>query len=517
MVKILIENVHSKIVGFLPHEVQIDLDTALSYKVASARHMPSVKAGKWDGVVRLYYRSRGQQFYTGLLAFVREILKNHNIDFEINDRRIRPAQNLPGLEFNPPEGYTERDYQTFTIDRSLKFTRGIIGICTGGGKTVTVTKLISEIKTYPFIFYVLTKDLMYQAHGVLGAFLNEPIGLIGDGKCEVKKINVMTIQTAIRALNGAKKFDLKNYKFDEEDVWNEEELSEDKVKQTLSLIKSAKGLYFDETHHAAAQTCQDVLNASTQAYWRFGGSATPYRDGGDEILIQAMFGAKIVDISASYLIKKDYLVKPYIFFVPIDSKVEFHTYAKIYKHCISANDELNDHVADLSKFLSSVGLSNLILVQHYPQGNYIKARLSKDVEFVTGKMTSTKRSKSIADLRGGLTDAMVATSLADEGLDIPSLFAAIMAGGGASISRVNQRIGRTLRKSDDPNIFKDKSIVIIYEHNARFLEKHAKKIRRMLKKEPEFEIIDSNGVDYLFDEICDVMGIKKKTASIFDL
>ena len=279
----------------------------------------------------------------------------------------------------------------------------------------------------------------------------------------------------------------------------------------------ANDILVHNCHHTSATTCREVLEASAQAYWRFGGSATPYRETGDDILIQAMFGSKIVEISASYLIKRGYLIKPYIFMVPVDSKVDLHTYQKIYKHCISDNAKLNDHVAELSQFLNGLGLSNLILVQHYPQGNYIKKILGDKVQFVTGKMTSKKRKESINDLRERKTESMIATSLADEGLDIPVLDSATMAGGGASATRVNQKIGRTLRKSNDPNHEKTRSIVIIYEHNARFLEKHAKKVRHILKKEPEFEVVNSKGIEFLFDEIREVLGLPKENKTIFEV
>ena len=248
MVKILIENINSKIVGYLPDNVHKDLDKALSYEIANARHMSLVKRGKWDGVIHLYMRHKGQQFYTGLMAFVREILKKNDIEFQLEDRRIKPKQNLPHLKFEPPKewNYEERDYQTFTVDRSLKFTRGILGVCTGGGKTLIVTRQIADIKTAPFIFYVLTKDLMYQAHETMTKCLNEPIGLIGDGKCDIKNINVMTIQTAIRSLNKKKKFNIKDYKFDEEDVWKEEDVDEETADKIQRLIRSAKGVYMDE-------------------------------------------------------------------------------------------------------------------------------------------------------------------------------------------------------------------------------------------------------------------------------
>jgi len=666
MVKIIIDNVYSKIAGFLPEEVQNDLYDSLAFKVQGARFIPIVIDGKWDGVMRFYKRHQGQAFFTGLLGFVRDVLEKHGIEYEKDDRRICPDQNLPNLQFLPPEDYEERDYQAFTVDRALTFTRGILSSCTASGKTMMVTKLISRIKTYPFIYYVLTKDLMEQAYDTLSTCLNEPIGRIGDGKVDIKKISVCTIQTAIRALNVRNsKFKISDYKFDDEDVWDEHGIEDaSKAEKLQKLIKLTKGIYFDECvcgdtkvitekgemridkipengckfvlsydgnnivykqiikwmdkgekkiieirfdkdqivkctaehlvytqkgwkeagklkigekvlgvneaflkcgkilknislpvcntnwqtikniaegniekvydisvkdthcffgnktlvhncHHASSKTATDVMSASVNAYWRFGGSATPYRDDGADIVIQAMFGKKIVDISASYLIKRDFLLPPHIFFVPIDKATKYRSYAKIYSKSIAHNDEFNTHVANLANHFMSRGLSTLILVKQYAQGNYIK-NLMPNVPFLTGKMTSTARKKHINNLRTRESLGMIATTLADEGLDIPTLDVVIMAGGGASATRINQRIGRTIRKDRVSKNPRDKSIVIIYEHDARFLTKHSEKIRRLLKKEKEFVLHGSAGSSSIFNDVDKLLGFEPKNPTLFD-
>ena len=516
MVKIVVGNITSNIVGHLPPEVQVALQDRLSYKVANARHMPKVKSGQWDGVIRLYWKHKGQSFYTGLMALVREILQIHKIPYTFMDQRVVPDQNMPELQFIPPSKYQERDYQQFTLDRTMQFTRGIIGVATGGGKTMMVTEAISRIKTYPFIFFVLTKDLMEQAHDVLSTSLNTPIGMIGDGKCDMQKISVCTIQTAIMALNSQNsKFKIDDFVFDDEDKWDEKGIaSAEKAEKIRKLIRLTKGVYFDETHHAAAKTCKEVLTSAVNAYWRFGGSATPYRESGDGIMIQAMFGSKIVNISASYLIKNQWLVKPYIFLEPIHSDGGWKSYAKVYENSIVKNDPFNDHVAHTANHLVNRGMSTLVLVQQYPQGDYLK-QLIPNCAFVSGRMSSKQRKQSIQDLRDKKSMCMIATTLADEGLDIPTLDAALLAGGGASATRVNQRVGRTLRKDKDSP--KDKSIVVMYEHDAKYLDKHSKKVRTILKKEKEFKLLNSKGKDFICDEIDDVLGIKNNKQSILNL
>jgi len=523
MVKIVIGNVYSKIVGRIPDVVNIELDRVMSYFIPSAHY--AIEANKkkygnknpWDGSVHLYFVN-GQSFYTGLLSLVRDVFDTYKVQYEKVDRRSMPQQNFPELTFTAPPKFEDRDYQNFTIDRSLKFTRGILEVCTGGGKTMIVTRLIEKIKTYPFVFYVLTKDLMEQAYENLSSCLNCPIGRIGDGRVDIQKITVCTIQTAIRALHkNDTKFKINDYVFDTDDKWNEKSLKDanntDKIKR---LIGMAKGIYFDECHHAAAKTVKEVLAASENAFWRYGGSATPYREDNADLVIQAMFGGKIVDIKASYLIKRGYLLPPHIFIEPIDSNHGYKSWKKIYKTSIADNELLHAHVAKTANHLVERGLSVLVLVQQYSHGDYLK-KIINGAKFITGRDKTKVRSQALQDLRDKKLKCLIATSLADEGLDVPCLDVAILAGGGASATRVNQRIGRTIRKSKLLDA-RDKSVVIIYDHyKTKYLQEHTKKIRKILKREEEFIVKDSNGPDFILDEIDKTLGIETHRDNIFDV
>jgi len=517
MVKIILGNITSRIVGYLPPEVGNELDKVLSYKVAQARYIPMVKRKQWDGVFHLYQKSKGQSFYSGLLSLVVKVLEKHQIEYEKVDSRIRPEINLPHLTFSPPSHYEERPYQQFTIERALSRTRGVLKMATGAGKTIVVSEIISKIKTAPFMFYVLTEDLLEQAYDTLSTVLNEPIGKIGGGKFDVKNINVCTIQTAVRAVNlGNTKFKISDYQFDDEDVWDKKNIeSEEKLKRLKSLLNETKGIYFDEVHHATARTCKDVLIASPNAFWKFGGSATPFREDGAEIMIQAMFGKKIVDVTASYLIDKGFLIEPYILFVPWKHDVDLEAWKSIYSECIVNNNAFNTHVADTARYLMENGLSTLVLVQQYAQGDFIKSLLP-GVEFITGKMSGTNRKQAIQDLRDKKTLCLIATTLADEGLDVPTLDAALLAGGGASSTRVHQRIGRTLRVSRDYH-FRDRSIVVYYDHDAKYLKKHSQKARKIIAAEPRFNIVDSVGAWNVKNEISGIMNLKGHTKTIFDV
>ena len=228
-----------------------------------------------------------------------------------------------------------------------------------------------------------------------------------------------------------------------------------------------------------------------------------------------MFGKKIVDISATYLINHGYLIEPYIIFDPIEHKdCKFNSYPSIYKNCISQNDTFNTHVAEVANHLVSKGLSVLVLVQYYPQGEFLK-KLIPNTEFLTGKMKTEPRKQAIQDLKSRKKLCLIATSLADEGLDVPTLDAVLLAGGGASSTRVHQRIGRTLRiDRNNPNP-RDRSIVVYFKHiGAKYLDKHATKARRIMKTEAAFHIVDSGGPQFVCQEVDEIMGLHTERNTI---
>ena len=517
MVKIALNNINSKIIGVLPEDIQDLIDKELSYKLKDAQHMKIVKMKKWDGTIHLFNRNY-QSFSSGMLSSVTDILDTNNIEYTKVDERIRPVQNLPNLIFTPPSFYEERDYQKFTIEKAYQRTRGILKMATGSGKTFTMVELIAKIKTAPFMFYVLSTDLLKQAYDNLSSTLNEEIGMIGGGNWNIKNINVCTIQSAIRAINIDKKIKVSDYRFDDEDSWDSDDvLSMEKLQSLRNLIINAKGLMVDEAHHVGAKSTKEILNASLNAYWRFGSSATPFREDGAEMLIQAMFGKKIVDVSASYLIEHGFLIEPYIIFDPIvHENCSLHSYQSIYKQCIEDNEVFNRHVAKTANHLISKDMSTLVLVKHYPQGNMLKD-LIPGSSFISGEMSLIKRSAVLDDLKTRKIMCVIATSLADEGLDVPTLDAALLAGGGASSTRVHQRIGRTLRIDRTSAHPRNKSIVVYYSHKGvKYLDKHTSKARRIIKTEPKFHIVDSAGGDYVNSEIDSIMGFDSDEKSVFE-
>jgi superfamily II DNA or RNA helicase len=400
-------------------------------------------------------------------------------------------------------------YYGFSIDGDRKF---LLGDFTVTHNTLMMVKLIGKIKTGPFIFYVLTEDLLDQAYETLSLCLNQPIGRVGAGYFDIQNVTVCMVQTAVLAINRENKgFDLNTYKVEDDSGWEEaKKLVDEKGDAIANLVETAAGIYFDEVHHAACDSAKDVMMASKKAYWRFGGSATPFREDGQEKMIQALFGRKLVEISASWLIQQGWLVRPYILNVhfPDGQAGSWRSWKKIYSECIVNNDELHEFTAKLMKHLRDRGICNLALVREYKHGEALE-KLVPGAPFLRGDETKTFRKQTIADLRSGKIPCAIGTTLADEGLDIERLGGIIIASGGKSITKIFQRVGRVLRTFPG----KPFGIAIVIHHDGRYLRDHGKKIRRILTSEKQFIIRDVTMAN-VFEEIDSIIAEHQSTENL---
>jgi superfamily II DNA or RNA helicase len=199
-------NVNSRIFGYLPDEVMDALYEKLSYKNPNSAYISKVIDGKWDGVTRLFNRYK-KVFNTGLLSDVRKILKDHDFQVEIEDQRVKPQRMHNWQLILSGKIESLYDFQEEAIYQAKKAGRGAFAMPTASGKTLAFTGMIAEIGVSPVIIYVPSLLLLYQTKNEIEKYLRDKdgktvdVGIVGDGQCDVKDITVMTIQTAITALD----------------------------------------------------------------------------------------------------------------------------------------------------------------------------------------------------------------------------------------------------------------------------------------------------------------------------
>lgn len=477
--------------GVLSTDCINDLSEQCSFEIAGAEHMKrsgrfgSRYGQQWDGKKRLYHKGH-RTFGTGLLERVSTVLRHHGFEPALD---IESIGHSPVAYRKPGEEWALRDYQRRSVLTALESGRGMVKVATGGGKTVIAGHLI-HLLGQRTVFLVHTKDLLYQAKTTFSSmFGDERVGQVGDGLIDPRDITVCTLQTAARALEV--EFVKDSFAEGDEDNWKDKDTNH--ADQRIKRMMQDCGLVMmDECHRVAATTASNVVTAIDAAY-RFGFSASPWRDDGADLVLEAVFGEIIVDIDASTLIDAGHLVAPIIRVrnVPPARFGKKDPYSTVYEQYIVENEQRNRIVTAGAIGMLARGVQTMILVRHIKHGHLIKNMLEEgspadNLPFLTGKDDSTTRNSVIQDMRDQKLNLLIATTLADEGLDIKPLAGVVLAGGGKSSTRALQRVGRVLR----PFPGKKVAEVLEFEDNAKFLYDHYRARMKMYESERRFTIVD---------------------------
>ena len=478
MVKVVVGNVKCKIIGRLSSDIVRDLDLRMSYNFPGYEFMKYKSRTGWDGRFRLF--TKAKTFPVGLLYIAEEILKNNNIKYEILDKKDNIVL---GDEIRlVDENFVPRDYQIDIVNKAIGHGGGIVRSATGSGKTSVIAMLAAKMNI-PTVIYVIGIELLYQMKDTIERLYGVECGLVGGGNCDTTKdITIMTIWSAASAFN-------KKCKIIDNDLTLDSAKRNKKINKGLvrKKVSSAQMIIIDECQYAASETVQFLHKESVCAKYRYLFSGTPWRDSGDDILIESVGGPKFYDLNATKLIDRGYLVAPKIYFlnVPIMDKVG-KTYQEVYSNYIVNNDIRNDMIVGAARKLVDAGKKVLILVVRIEHGNILFEKLNEEfrVDFLDGKKNASQRLGSIESMKSGSLDILIASKIFDQGVDIPELDALILAGSGKSSGRALQRIGRVIRTSKN----KKYATVVEFFDNAKYLRNHSLKRIEVYRSEPGFKL-----------------------------
>ncbi|MNO11601.1 hypothetical protein D3C76_11930 [compost metagenome] len=271
-------------------------------------------------------------------------------------------------------------------------------------------------------------------------------------------------------------------------------------------------------HHLPSNTMNEVATKADNAYFRIGVSATPWRDGGDDLLIEAILSKRKPEhsINASKLIDLGYLVPATIYFVPMKQAFQGKTYHTVYKKAIVENKDRNEAIVKIAnKMLVTRSMTTLILIQHVAHGEILQKMLFelipeesftmtvanpktgkeqlvrvRNIEFLSGKDDPIRRKAVIQATKEKRVKILIGSTIADEGLDVPSLDCLILAGGGKSSTRAFQRIGRVLRLFKDPITGEEKKRAICFDFQdfTPMLRRHARVREKLYLTEEKWDI-----------------------------
>lgn len=482
----------------MPEAIIPALDEELSYDYPKKKHIKAVEQGLWDGKKHLlkkyedHYRCR-----RGLLERVLLLLKSKDVRYVQKQLTHKIPDPTFETTYNGPQLWEHQEV-AFTKCRTKE--SGIISIATGGGKTILMTRL-TQYYSVPTNIFINSVDVARQLYNVFVKTLgSENVGFIGDSECEVapKKINIILLPTAFLALWSlgiTKKWKV---------TLTEEGKKEYKLKQCtvstvfyqtiVDTILNAKMSLFDECDILGAET-YSAVSACTHSLYNFGFSATPYRNDGKDLEIEAGCGRVIYEIGVSDLIDVGVLVpaEVHIYAVPRSIDLKSSNYSSIYKVCIKENSLRNLMITKIAKQFTDQGMVGIILVKRIEQGKELHRRLKHegvDSKFLQGRDSAITRLKAIVMLQKRDLQVIV-TTLFGRGTDIPELDFGIRAKAeGATIidkhnSDISQVTGRILRKIPGKSI----AYMVDFIDPYLFLRDHSQARIDAYKDERRFEVI----------------------------
>lgn len=404
---------------------------ATSYAVEGAQFSPTYRKGLWDGRKHLLKPASGA-FPTGLVDLVTHVLDVAGVTYQVIDHRRPPAPQGRTYDLLGVKMEGKYDYQLEAAEKAVAMRQGVLRMATNSGKTECACAITQYLKL-PTIFMVTTRELLYQARDRfmkrLGATEAE-VGLVGDGHWEPGSwVTIATVDTVE---------------------------SRFETQACQDLLKNCDVLFVDECHHAGSETWYDVCT-SCPANYRYGLSGTPMdRTDGANLRLLAAIGPIIVDIGNKFLVERGISAKTDIIFSRVTAPVlpKRLAYPSAYKQGVVENPHHLALVVDWVKVFMEAGLSTLVLCEEIAHGKSIDKALWTDTGgvfiphlFIYGDEKTDVRASALKDFADRKLPVLIASTILDEGVDVPAIDALIVAGSRKSRIKTMQRLGRGLRGS----------------------------------------------------------------------
>jgi len=465
--KIIIrDEINCKLEG-LDVDTRRRLVTKFKYEVPYARHLPSVKLGRWDGKVA--YFQLGGSTYINLLPEILDYLTERNWEFEIEDQRA-PREPFEFAEVDEntfahktwPKGHPVagqpivlRDYQIEIINKFLSNTQSVQNVATGAGKTIMTAALSLMVEPYGrSIVIVPSKSLVLQTEEDYKN-LGLDVGVYFGERKELGRTHTICTWQSLNSLYKSSK-----------GTGNE-----------WTMMLNITAVIVDEVHQAKAEVLKTILTTEfAEVPIRWGLTGTIPKEAFEQVALKVSIGDVISQLSASTLQEAGVLSNCHVNIVQTVEYSDFKNYQEELKYLTTNKDRL-DHMASLLSEVIKTG-NTLVLVDRRECGEELVARLPNSV-FVHGDMKNANRKEHYDEIANVSDKIIVATyGVAAVGINVPRIFNLVLIEPGKSFVRVIQSIGRGIRKAED------KDFVQIWDLTAdcKFAKRHLTKRKQFYKE-----------------------------------
>jgi superfamily II DNA or RNA helicase len=445
MVTIEFNGAQAKIHGELKPQVEFAVKQALTWEdknVLTQNHINKHKSWyKEQSALRFCYNSKTKTFPTGLLKRVYVVLKSYKVEFELK-RQYTALNNK-----NPIVPDWAYEHQVRAVLTGIKEKRGLIQSPTGSGKTNISGFILANFPEAYGLVIVPAINLLNNVHRTLEDLLQEPIGKVGNSKHDWKRVTVGIDKSLILHAEG-------------------------KYKEHLEKVEILIG---DEAHHYGAPEIQKVSAAACNTAIRLGLSATLNRPNGSNLVLEGMFGPRILTIGEEEMINIGVTHPPIVRYVKVPGGKKTldvtgvaieKVWRGVYNEGIIENNSRNDMICRIAHtFLNQPNEHGavLILIKNKKHGIELEQRLrdmGSKCLYIDGDVKGTMRQRIIDTYRNGGAglECIISTCILDEGEDVARLELVINGAGGPGEKQVIQRIGRGQRLN--PQGPKDRCIFI---------------------------------------------------------
>jgi superfamily II DNA or RNA helicase len=402
-----------KVAG-IPEEKQTLWDL-LSFSVPTK--LPQY-GGKFTYIKKSKFDRRNNSFGYGLLDFVIEKLKEKGIDCEIK-QQVKPKT----LEFREDVKFKEivlEDYQERILKEIEKYRRGIIESPTASGKSIVIAGIIKKLYIPRTLIVVPTTDIARNTIRELEKLLRIPIGLVGDGSKEFKKVTVILYQSLSQITN-------------------------------LNPLNEIISLLILDEAQIANDKIEEIFKKFTNVWYRYGLSATPVSSAKKKewFTVTSQMGKKFITVTDKQAAKRVTKVDAYMF--PFIGKSTSDSYLESYRPDVLLSEPRCKLIAKMTNWaFKEKHIGNiLILVDEYKQAKLIHKMLEKEQgiysKIASSKLSSKELERIKEDFACKKLGVCIATTVFSVGTNIPETECIILGSARKSNTNTIQKAGRGRR------------------------------------------------------------------------
>lgn len=359
----------------------------------------------------------------GAARQLRILLAEDGLEPEFEDRRSLGSP-LDAAYFDDL-----RDYQAEGRDSLVSRIQGIAVLPCGGGKTTLGVAAVSAAGRSALVV-VHTEDLLRQWVTAVNEKLGITAGWIYGGKVRLGAVTVAIVDSLLSALGELPRFG-----------------------ECFGTV------VVDEAHHAPAAQLSRALS-QLPARYRLGLTATPDREDGLGPALEWLFGDRLVERTADQLSAHGWLTRPIVeavrteFSFNTGSLLENKRQAAV-SRALAHDHRRNEAIRKIVSADAEKGESVLVLTSRKDHVSALVGAIGDCSAAITGDTDGGEREETLRRFRDGELRVLVATQLADEGLDIPRLSRIVLAMPERARGRTMQRVGRLMRPHEgkEPKLY----------------------------------------------------------------